>query len=212
MATLLELRNDLYYWLGTNASNAAFPAAQMTRLLNMSAEALAEDLIRTYPDPFTHTAILTCDPTDRTSYPFGSQAAPITNVNVITAVRVTDSLGARLEEVPHRQRASVSGYAYSLLGLESTLTLYINSAIGDGTPIYVEYVPNVTALAADSDVPSWLPARFHDVISLNAAPLAYGSGNEQQMSPLLLDRLNDRNGQLRWAMGQRSLDPFVSRL
>lgn len=211
MSTFAQLVSDAYFWLGTNPTNQAFPPTQIKRLVNQAQASFHEDCLQSFPDALSVARTLTADGTDPTSYVFGDQSPSLGDVALVLEVRLVDARGVLLDEAPFSERHRRSGYTYSLVGVGSGITLYAGRNITSGTALYIAYVPAVADLAEDGDRPTWLPDRFHDVLSLTAAKLAAGSGNEQTLSPLLLDRLSDREGQARFAFGQRSLTPSTRR-
>jgi hypothetical protein len=211
VSSFLEIQDDAYFWLGTSDRNQAFPRTQIKRLVNQAQDALHEDCLRSFPDALVVPRTLTADGTDATAYVFGSQSPAILNVALIAEVRLADAEGRVLTEVPFAERHRRGGATYSLVGFESP-TLYLGPSVTSGGPVYVAYVPAPAEMSDDGDAPDWMPPRFHDVLSLMAARLASGSGNEQQFSPELRDRLDDRVAQLRFAFGQRSLSPRLARV
>lgn len=211
MDSFVQVQNDAYFWLGTSDTNRAFPRAQMKRVVNMAAAAIYEDVVQSFPDSMTVRTTLTADPTDTTSYILASQSPAITNAGKIVEVRLNTAEGSELTEVPFSERYVRPGLTYSVVGIGPSAVLYGGRSVAPGINLSFAYVPTYTALDADSDEPTWLPEGFGDVLSLAAVRLAVGSGNEQTMSPLLLDRLQDRLAQLWVACGQRSLSPTVAR-
>ena len=211
MSSFLELQNDLYFGLGTTDRNQAFPRAQMKRLLNQAKDAFYEDCLQSYPDVLARTRTLVADTTDPTSYVFAGQDPSLGDVAYLTEVRLDDAEGYVLEEVPFSERFRRRGLTYSLLGVGSGITLYAGVNVNSGTALWLSYVLAAEDLVDDGDTPDWLPARFHDVLWLKACYLAAGSGNEQTMSPQLIERMQDREAQARFAFGQRSLTPTTMR-
>ena len=211
MASFRELQDDVYFWLGTSDRNAAFPRAQVKRLANMAKDAVYHDCLRTNPDVLTRTATLSADGDDATKYVFSAQSPAVTNAGFLVEVRTTDARGDTLDEVPFGERYRRSGRTYSLIGHGAALVLYTGPNVTSGVALYCAYAPQATDLATDESTPAWLPAEFHDVLSLRAAKLAAGSGNEQTLSPLLLETSEDREAQMRQAFGRRSLSPTLLR-
>lgn len=203
MSSFRELQDATYFWLGTTDRNAAFPREQIKRIVNEAQESLYEDAVQEFPDRFRLGATLLPDMNDPTAYVLGAQTPPITGVQKIVDLRVTDYDGIPLVELPISERHYWGRANYGVLGVES-LTL-VTSGSGYGQ-LYLEYVPTIPPLVGDSDTPGWMPTRFHDVIGLEAAFTAVGTGNEQALSPNLIQRWTDRRAQWLLSVGQISLD------
>lgn len=207
MASLAALQDDVYFWLGTTRQNAAFQPEMIRRRLNDAKNALYSDCFLSFPDPYGLAQILAPDAGDDRLYRFADQLPAITNAVFVVEVRVRDADGIGCGESPLGDLPRRAGRYFALTGMEATLALVTGPGITAGVPLYCLYVPAAPDLVDSADTPTWLPAAFHDVLSMKAAALAVSSGNEQTMSPLLLNTLTDRDAQLRQALGRRSLSP-----
>lgn len=211
MTAFSALVDDAYFWLGTNDANAAFPRATMKRLVNMAKDAFFEDCVASFPDALAQTYALTADSTDTRRYIFAAQTPVVGDLAKIVEVAVTNAEGRVLHEAPLAERYVRGGLTFALVGIGTSTVLLTGPGVGAGAALYLAAVPVAADLSADGDQPTWLPARFHDILSLRAAKLAAGSGDEQRLSPLLLDTLADREAQARLAFSQRSLTPTTTR-
>ncbi len=210
MASLAQLRDDTYFWLGTTSSNQAFPSERITRCLNIAKDALVADIYQSFQDRYLVETTLT-SATRR--YDLTAQTVAIRDVHTIVEVRERDSEGTRLEERPFSQLERLPGQKlYAVLGANAAMTIVAGPATAEGLNLYFSYTPMVADLSADADTITVVPTNFHDVISLKAAFIASGSGDEQRLSAQYVELLADREAQLRQHIGRPSLEPSYRRV
>lgn len=200
---LSALRDAVWAHLGTTSSDRAFPPAKLTRWLND----VRNELILELPGGYRQTsATWTPDGGTGRVYTLATQSAPVTALVRVLTLRLVDADGSRLTEVRFDQREEWVGLVYAITGADESAVLHTSSEVESGVSLYAEYEAWPAELAADNDTPSEIPARFHDVLALMAAELAFSSGGEGRFPERLAAKLYDRRAQL-WAhAGRRSLD------
>jgi hypothetical protein len=205
---LSQLQESVYAHLGTTSSDRAFPSAKVTRYLNDARNELVAEL----PGGYRQTsATWAADSATARTYTLTSQTPAVTGLVRVLQLRLRDSEGSRLREVRFDQRNEWSGYAFAVTGADETAVVTTNQDVEAGIALYAEYETWPAELATSTDTPSEIPARFHDVLALMAAELAYASGGEGRFPGELREKLHDRRAQL-WAhAGRRSLDVSTQR-
>lgn len=200
---LAAIRDAVWAHLGTTSSDRAFPAAKLNRWINDARNELTPELPGGYRQT---TATWTPDGGTGRVYTLTSQSTPATALVRVLTLRLVDAEGSRLTEVRFDQREEWIGLVYAITGADEAAVLHTSSEVESGVALYAEYETWPAELSADGDTPSDIPARFHDVLALMAAELAFSSGGEGRFPERLASKLLDRRAQL-WAhAGRRSLD------
>jgi hypothetical protein len=200
---LTQLQDSVYAHLGTTASDRAFLPEKITRYLNDSRNELIPELPGGYRQG---SATWVASSATARTYVLASQAVPVTGLVRILALRLRDAEGTRLTEVRYEQREEWGGYAYAVTGPDEAATITTNRDCEAGIDLYAEFETWPSELAVAQDTPSEIPARFHDVLALMAAELAFASGGEGRFPAELARKLEDRRAQLWSHTGRRSLD------
>lgn len=205
MASLVGLRSLVYTYLGTTSSDPAYPAASVNALINASGNALIADIHQARPDYFLESVILT------PSLPAARQYTPPAGYAGWLDVRLSDKDGTPLSEVRYEELARSSAPVFAVTGPDSAPTLTASDAVELNAAIYLLYRTQPAELVVDADVPTWLPAHYHDLLARKAAIDAFGLGNESTPSPLFVASTEDREAQLWVSIGRRGVAPTIQR-
>lgn len=190
--------------LGTDSSDGAFLPARITQWVNDSYNTLVSDL----PGAFlVKSATLVADGGAGNVYTLSTQAVPIADWRQFRDVRLINSVGAQLDEVGYDDLSTWQGPCYAVTGVDASVMVITSPAVTPASAVWCLYAYWPTELVADGDMPSSIPARFHDLLSLMTVRLAFGSGGEQRFPDVYQERLEDRHAQFRMHVGQRSGTP-----
>lgn len=208
MATLSGLQALVYVYLGTTSSDPAYPAATVTALLNAAAGRYVDDIHQARPDYlFTSTTLAASTPTTRI-YTLPADFAGWLEV------RATDADGVLMQEV-RREELIAAGNAgipaFAITGADGAAVLSTSTGVDAGISIYIVYRTTPAELSAADDIPSWMPARFHDLLAREAAVDGFGLGAESAPSRTFLQTLEDRRSQFWAAISRRGVAPTIQR-
>lgn len=208
MSTFAQLRERVYAYLGTTAADQAYTPARVGVWLNDALNALAADLPGEY---LVAAATLAPDGGAGRVYTLTSQSPPITSLRSMRAVRLRDAEGQRLREVPYDDLGAWGGPAYALRGPDEAAVLETGRGVESGAALHAVYATWPAELAGDNDTPSAIPAHFHDLLALEAAKLAFASGDESRWPETYEERRRDRTAQFLAHVGRRSGAPATQR-
>lgn len=209
MATLSQLQTQVYAMLGTTSSDRAFPATAVTQWLNDAFNALLADL----PGAFlTKRATLAADGGTGRVYTLSTQSTAITDLRQFRDVRTVDRQGVQLEIVDYDDLETWQGNAYAVYGPDASVVLETSRTVADASALAILYAYWPPALSAAGDVPGGIPDRFHDLIALGAAELAFTSGGEGMFPQTYARKQADRHAQFRHHCGQRGGSPSRQRV
>lgn len=209
-----QMRAKLLVYLATASTDRAYPPASLNGLLN---DALSELRAEAPADAYVQTATWTPDGGTGRVYSLGSQAPAVNAIQAPYEIRLDSTTGTRLRRLAYEQMLAYDGPAYALIGVDLTAKVVTSDWCADGASLFVKYTEWAATLAVDADVPSWLPAAFHDVPCLMAAELAFSLGDEGKFPSALAGKLMDRRAQLlQWqtrpdgdVMKQRDQDAVI---
>lgn len=206
--TLADLRTAVRAYLGVSDTDKAFTNTRLTRWLNDALNELRIDAPKSY---FQQRATWAADASTSRVYTLASQSPAVTALQSIIELRLDSVSGSKLREVSFEQLPAWAGLAYAVTGADEAATITTNDGTPAGATLYVVYEAWPAELSGDSDTPSWLPSRFHDVPALMAAEVAFASGDEGQMPGTLARKLQDRRAELLSHMRRRSPDAMLAR-
>lgn len=199
MADLTTLRALFYVYLGTVSTDPAYPQTTADVLLNAAARELAADMQQMAPDMLQKVVTLNPDVAGGSTYTLPS------DFYEALEVRLGTNLGTPLEEVRSEELdLGWDGPVFAIYGPDATATLEVSDLAEPGSPLYFRYGYQPVDLAAPSDIPSWMPTQFHDLIARAAAIDAYGLGAEAAPAPEFLEKTEDRKGQYWFHLSRRT--------
>lgn len=206
--TLAELRAAVWAYLGVPPTDRAYTPARLNRWINDAANELRADVPK---GVLQLRGTWTPDGGTGRVYTLATQAVPVLALAAIVELRVGTSTGPRLREFAYEQLQAWGDYGYAITGADEAAVLTTNESVESGAQLVAVYETWPAELTGDNDTPSWLPARFHDVLALLATDIAFAAGDEGSMPRALQARLMDRRAQLLSHQRRRSVDVFVTR-
>lgn len=208
MATLSKIRAKVYGYLGTTSTDRAYPAAAVNGYVNDALNELKADA----PSGLWYQrATWTADSATGRTYSLATQSPAVTSLHRIVEIRTQSTTGPKLRELTFEQLPAWDGLTFAVTGADEAATVTTGDAVAAGATLYVVFEAWPAELSADSDTPSWLAGRFHDVPALMAAEIAFALGGESRMPPTLATKLLDRRAQLQSHWKRRSLDVTLTR-
>lgn len=182
MASRAALRDLFYVFLGTKASDPAFPATTANALLNQVSKRYQAEL-RLHNPQYAQKVVTLTSATDTYALPadFGGWLD----------VRLTDSRGLQLAECRAEELQSMNVPAFTIVGPSQTASLITAPSVAAGRTLWLRYTYLQGDLATDTDEPTWMPAEHHHLIAREAAIDAAGIGAEQLIDPVFLERTED---------------------
>lgn len=192
MASRGTLKTMLLQLLGTSADDPAYPAPVLENALQMGDDSLITEIVERSPQYFEDTVTLTAVSATSHEYALAAQAPMFSKW---LEVRMTNEDGGVLEECRSDQLRNAGPGFFAVTGPDQAAKFRTSHDTTEGSDLWLRfgYWP---ALFADDNSVSSLPARFHDVIALEALPFVYGVGAEQRMSPELIDLRQNRKALL----------------
>lgn len=207
--TLAELRTAVRAYLGVSDTDKAFTATRLNRWLNDALNELRIDTPKSY---FQQRATWVPDSSTSRTYTMSTQSPAVTALQSIIELRIDSATGAKLREMPFEQLPEWDGLSFAVTGADEAATITTSDGVTAGTTLYVVFEAWHSELSADSDTPSWLPSRFHDVPALMATEVAFASGDEGQMPGTLSRKLIDRRAELLTHQRRRTADAMLARV
>lgn len=208
--TTLNLRCRTY--LGTAEDDPQFTDAILLAIAGEAYDALLHDIHEISPGYLAMPVTLAAASSTSRTYTFAAQTPAITDFAGWLDVRATDADGVQFSEVPYAELNNGGDHAFALVGTDDTPVLYTSPDVDAGLPLYLLYRQWPTALTSGSSTPTKIPTRFHDVVALEMASIAFGLGGEQRMPPEIFARWQDRRGQLLQAVSRRGVGSSTMRL
>ena len=210
MATRAQLLARVQVFLGTDTDDPQFDATVLNDILQDAYWSLLEDIRLTDPNYLATTVTLSPASSSSRVYTFAAQTSPITDFAGWLDVRWSDETGIRLNEVRYDELSGKQGDTFALTGQDEALVLTVSPNADPGQSIWLRYAQWPAAWTADTDTPSQIPVRFHDVVALEAL-FAFGLGGEQRLPPELQNRWMDRRSQLLASVSRRGVQPPPAR-
>jgi hypothetical protein len=205
--TPAEVRALMRVYLGTSEDDPAFSDTALTTLAQNAVRALLAD----YPEGvLVTTTTLRPSAADPHYYGLGQQEPQILDFFVVDEVRLNDSTGAALREVPYPQRNAWGAAGYSVLNFDALAAIVTTPATTAGAPLFLVYQPTIPPLVEGQPI-AGVPVAFHDVVALDAARMAYAAGGEQRWPDTYELERQDRRAQLFAYLGRRSRDVSLRR-
>lgn len=202
---LSDIRTLFYAYLGTPATDPMYPPATANALINAVAHKYMDDLSQSDPARFFNVVTLTPN-TDTRDYPLPS------DFQMALDVRFASNQGVKLDVVRYDElNAAWAFAAYALTGDDANAVLHTSQFCTQGESLYFLYQQAQVDMAADTDEPTWMPARYHDLLARKAAIDAYGLGDEAAPSPTFMQETADREAQFYLAIMRRTVDGMKTR-
>lgn len=192
-------------YLGTAEDDPQYTDTILLAVAGEAYESLCRDIQELNPGWFATTVSLTPASSTSRVYAFASQSPAITDFNGWLELRHTDADGYPFREVPYALLNEGGAYSFALLGTDDTPTIQTSPDAEAGITLYLKYVQWPASLTSVSSTPSKISTRFHDVVALEMASIAFGFGGEQRMPPEVFARWQDRRGQLLQSVSRRGV-------
>lgn len=203
---LTTLESLFYVYLGTVSTDPAYPKTTADALLNAAGNKFIADTQEMAPDQLLKTITLQPTSAGASTYNLPSDFAGYLEV------RLNDNLGVPLEEVRDEELdLGWDGPVFAITGPDAAAVLETSGTEVGGQPIYFKYRYQPPQLSAPSDIPTWMPAQYHDLIARQAAIDAFGLGAEAAPAPGFLSETADRVAQFWFHIGRRGTQPQTPR-
>lgn len=203
-----EARALVWYLLGTNERNPNFPATAINLLLQQALDAIHAD----YPEGvFARAVTLQPDVPNGDLYTLATQQTPILDLQKVDELRLNNGQGKALREMPAGQHDSWGVNGYALVGVDDASAILLSAGTTLGQPLFLRYSAWPVRWESDTAPMPGVPLQFHDVVCLEAAEMAFASGNEQRFPVEYARRLFDRRAQLLQYLGNRGREVTLRR-
>jgi len=203
-----EARELVWFYLGTTSRNPNFPVTAVNMLLQQALDALHAD----FPEGvFARTATLQPDVPGGDLYTLSTQQTPILDLQKVDELRLNNGQGRALREIPVGQHDAWGVNGYALTGFDDTAAIQLSAGTTLGQPLFLRYAWWPPRWTQDTESMPGIPVQFCDVVCLEAAELAFASGNEQRFPQEYARRLFDRRAQLLQYLGNRGREVTLRR-
>lgn len=202
------IRGLMYAWLGTTEDDPSFPATLLDPAIQQSYDSLVEEIRQADPDYLVEEVTLAAVDATSHRYLLEAQAARFSSW---IDIRYDDEDGLQLQQCRYADLPDTGSGFFALSGPDGATILRTSKDTEAGKPLWLRYASWPVELAADIDVPSLVPARFHDVIGLEAL-FVFGVGGEQKFPDDLKDRWRKRRAQLLDHVSRRGPTPSSTRI
>jgi len=204
--SLATLRNLTWTYLGTYSGDPLYTPTVVNGLLNNVVAKFVTDIQESRPDYLQSVVTLTAQTSTSNAYNLPS------DFSGFLEVRLNDYTGTQLTYVRMEElNQPTLIYSFSITGADQNAVLYTCPTMTPGVPLYFRYQYVPPDLVNDSDVPTWMPSRFHDLIARQAAIDAYGIGNEDVPADLFVTETQDRIAQFYLEVARRGATPVLTR-
>lgn len=211
MASRSTIVTGIRRLLGTQSDDPAYTDTILNPIVQQAVDSLLTDINEQNPGYNSTTVTLAADSSSSRFYTFSSQSSPITDFARWLEIRWTDSAGLELHEARYDELRAAGQDHFVIAGIDSAPVLETSPDSSAGKDIFLRYTKWFADMTADSNVPSGIPLKFHDVIELEAA-WVFGLGGEQRVPPDLYTRWFDRRNQLIHHVGRRGSQTSRSRI
>jgi hypothetical protein len=197
LPALSTLQTWTLVYLGTTATDKAFPSATLNILINNAVNALLDDINEQAPGWLEATDTL------QALLLAGHGYRLPTNFSKWSEVRLRDKDGAELREVRSDELNSTGEYVFCLTGPDENGVLTTSDTVPPSIPLYLKYRAWPSLLANPSDTPDMIPSKYHDLIAMTAAEEGMGLGGEGALPSTIIRRKEDRHAQLMMHVSRR---------
>ena len=208
MASRGVLRTLLLNALGTSSDDPAFTSAILNPLLQSAVDAITFDIHQANPSYAYSTVTLAADSATSHVYSLAAQAPTFQRW---LEVRLEAEDGLELAEARAEDLRRSGSDHFTIIGPDATAQLVTSPDTEAGIALWMRYAAWSADMSDDADVPSHIPAKFHDVIWLETL-FAFGLGGEQRLPPELFRRWTDRRAQLIAHVSQRGVQQRQTRI
>jgi hypothetical protein len=215
MAARSAIVTSIRRYLATPSDDPAYSDTILNPIVQEAVDSLLTDINEQNPAYNSTTVTLAADSSSGRVYTFASQSTPITDFGRWLDIRWTDSDGLNLTEVRYDELKPAGADHFVLTGIDSAPALETSPDSEAGKAVWLRYTKwfadMTSGSGGDSEVPSGIPLKFHDVIALEAL-FAFALGGEQRTPPDLRARWFDRRNQLIHHVGRRGSQVARTRL
>ena len=198
-------------YLGTTSDDPAYTETILEPIVQEAVDGIVEDINLENPGMNSTTVTLVPDSTTGHVFTFSSQTVAIIDFSTWLEMRWTDATGLELDEVRFDELRAAGRDHFYISGIDSAPVLETSADSQVGTNIFMRYTKNFADMTSDSQVPSGIPLKFHDVIALEML-FVFALGDEQRFPPDLRQRWESRRGQLIAHVGKRGKQTSRSRI
>ncbi|HKR55550.1 MAG TPA: hypothetical protein VJS20_04570 [Gemmatimonadales bacterium] len=214
MATLGALRNTLLVYLTTTADDPLYTPAVLNGLLTQAHRSLLEAVQHVNRSYLIKEVLLTPDAQTQpvwasaplNQYTFASQSPAIADFSYWVELRKTNEDGDLLKECRFEELRDAGNGFFCFTGVDESVVLRVSRDTENGLNLFLRYGYQPVNMVADTDVPGGIPAKFHDVIALEAC-FGFGLGGESVFPADLKIRWLDRKAELLASVTQRGMQP-----
>lgn len=209
--TRSELATRVRQFLGTAEDDPQFSDTILNPNLQDAYSGLLEDIKQLNPGYLQTSVTLAADSATSRIYTWATQTPTITDFAGWLDIRWTDENGVPLTEVRYDELRNANANAFALSGQDEALVLTVASLADAGQPLWVVYNAWPAAWTSDTDSPTKIPVRYHDVVALEAL-FVFGLGGEQRIPGELYTRWETRRAQLMQSVAKRGVQPSTMRV
>lgn len=206
MADRSALRTKVFTYLGTRSTDPFYKnedgSSRIDGLLQDAYNAIVSDILLTNPEYLQKVETLTS--ADHT------YALPADFAGWID-VRLNTSTGTPLTQCDMEFLPSTFGTEFAISGPDQDAVLTTSGGVEAGVDLYLLYRYWPLDWTQDTDSPDVVPSKFHDVVALDAAEVAFALGGEQVMPPKLVALKEDRRASLLLHVGRRGVQATTAR-
>lgn len=207
-----DLRTTALAYLGTASDDPAYPSTTLNLLVQQAYDQVMGEIVAESPMYLSTTTNLIPDVATVGVYTLATQTPAITNFRAWLEVRWESEIGPLLRECRIEELTNYGQYYFAVTGTDETAVFALSSQSSVANPLFLRYAYWPALLAVDTDSPVGVPSRYHDLIALRTAAMAFGLGGEGQFPPVLAAIMQDRMAALLHDVSRRGVAPAKSRL
>lgn len=212
-----DVKTLIRSYLGTGADDPVYGDTQpgVAPLLDPIVQAVVDDLVDqihvTNPGYLSASQALAPDTPGGNLYTLSTQAPPITDFAGWLELRNTDENGSEFEEAKIDELEAAGSGFFCVTGPDEDAVIQTSPDTEGGTALWLRYMIWPDPLVDDTTVIPGIPARFHEVVALEAL-FAFAIGGESRWPEELRSRARDRHAALIAHVGKRGIQPNRTRL
>lgn len=207
-----DLRTTALAYLGTASDDPGYPTTTLNLLVQQAYDQVMGEIVAASPMYLNATANLVPDDPTVGIYSLATQSTPITNFRAWLEVRWESATGPLLRECRIEELTTYGQYYFAVTGTDETAVFTLSTESSVANPLWLRYAYWPATLSVDTDSPVGVPSRYHDLIALRTAALAFALGGESSFPPVLAGIMQDRFAALMQDVSRRGVAPALTRL
>lgn len=217
MTSRINLKTLIRNYLGTGADDPLFGddedgiAALLDPVVQQTIDGIIGEIHETNRHYLSRTVTLQPDSATGSTYSLASQAVPILDFAHWLEVRYDTRQGARLSECRVEELLEAGSGYFALYGADEEATFELSSSDQTGRPLFLRYGYWPANLEDNNATVVGVPARYHDVLVLEAL-FVFGVGGESRWPEELRERWKNRRAALFNHITRRGVEPKRTRL